>query len=515
MNYFLMAFGQGNTGKLKLFVIWIVLVVLTITSSLIVARRSLQQELVNQSEILHRVASQRADQHDAHLTALSAVASGASEFRMDLFLDVANTIKRFYPTVNSVLLVSLGDESIAAQTDELSSDADARLITNSARNTDGSLQLLALPEETGKYFLVKRTPNTDAARYGLALKIDASALLQSDANIWTQKLAQLTLIAPDGTLLGGKRTDLNTSFSKKLGSNSQPLILQTALTPTWGQLVPIRPILMSIVAVSIAYLAILLLLRQYARTRAAESAALIGRQEVRLAHASRVNALGEMASGIAHELTQPLTAILSQLQAGKHLLRRGDEKALGDVLDSSIEQSKRASAILGRMRQWSIPDAPSQQLTTLQDAMVTVQSLLLPEADRQKITVTFDLPDEALIVRADSVELEQVVFNLVRNAIDAVSSVSKPEVNIRLRTDNGSAIVEICDNGLGVDEAIRPHIFEPFVSKKKGGTGLGLALSQRLVEQMGGEIALGDDTEKTVFRVRLPLVAGHYIETSQ
>jgi signal transduction histidine kinase len=505
MSYFFRNVDQGNIGKLKLFAIWAVIVALTVTLFLFVERRALNRELVNQSEILHRVASQRADQHDAHLTALSAVASGESELRTDLFLQVAMTIKQFYPTVGSIHLIILGDGTVAAQTDALNSEQDVRLIINAARDSDGSLQLRPLTGEKEKYLLVKRSPNTDQARYALALKIDASALIQSDTDFWTQIQPQLRLIAPDGTVLAGPNSVEGIHFSKQLGSNSQPLLLETTLAPTWQQLFPIRPILITVIIISLAYFALLLLLRQFARTRAAERAAMIGKQETRLAHASRVNALGEMASGIAHELTQPLTAILSQLQAGKHLLKRGDENALNDVLNSSIEQSKRASAILERMRKWSVPHTSSKHDTKIQDAISTVESLLAPEAERQKIRLGFDLPREPLIVKADPVELEQVVFNLVRNALDAVATVSVPQVNVLLMTDQNNAIIEVSDNGPGVDETIRQRLFEPFVSKKENGTGLGLALSHRLVEEMSGNIALSNNTDRTIFRVQLPL----------
>jgi C4-dicarboxylate-specific signal transduction histidine kinase len=128
-----------------------------------------------------------------------------------------------------------------------------------------------------------------------------------------------------------------------------------------------------------------------------------------------------------------------------------------------------------------------------------------PEAERQKIRLSVDLPGEPLIVKADPVELEQVVFNLVRNALDAVSTAYAPQVNVLLMTDHNNAIIEVSDNGPGVDETIRARLFEPFVSKKENGTGLGLALSHRLVEEMGGNIALSNNADRTIFRVQLPL----------
>lgn len=498
-------FREGSPNRLKLIAIWLVLIVLTVVGLAGFERWSLQQELVTESEILHRIVSQRADQHDAHLTSLSAVASAGTNLRTDLFLDVANTIRRFYPRIVSIDLVSLIDGTSVVQTDSINSNDHAELIAKAARGSNGSLQLLAVPDSPGGYLLVKRSPNTDEARFGLALTIDGGVLLRSDGDFWEQESVQNGLTAPDGSLLAGKKLGPNSAFSKALGSASQPLLLETALTPSWASLFPLAPIVVGVAAVSLAYLLFLSLLRQYLRARSAERAALAGALELRLAHASRVNALGEMASGIAHELTQPLTAILSQLQAGKHMIQRGESKSLIKVLDDAVEQSKRAASILERMRRWTTPQGPSKQRISLQDSIDTIRSLVSPKAKELKISLKFDAPPEIVAVKADSVELEQVLFNLVRNALDAVEGQVSAVVEVQLYIEATDAFIDVRDNGRGVPPEIRQQIFEPFITDKKGGTGLGLALSQRLTDQMGGEISLIEDAEKTIFRVRLPI----------
>ena len=505
METSLTGFGAGNPNRLKLIIIWLVLVALTVVGLSAFERWSLQNELVSESEILHRIVSQRADQHDAHLTALSAVASAGEKLRTDLFLDVANTIRRFYPRIASIHLVSLIDDTSVAQATSLNSKDQAELIANAARQSNGSLQLLADPEKPSSYLLVKRSPNTDEARFGLALTIDADELLHTDADFWAQDSVQSGLAAPDGALLAGQKIGNNSAFSKVLGSASQPLILESALNPSWASLFPLRPIFVGIIVLSLTYLLFLSLLGQYLGARSAERVALAGALELRLAHASRVNALGEMASGIAHELTQPLTAILSQLQAGKHLNKRGESGSLSKVLDDAVEQSKRAASILERMRRWTTPQGPSKQLTSLQGSMETIQSLLLPKAKESNISLKFISPPEAVIVNADSVELEQVLFNLVRNAFDAVEDQANPLVDVQLYVEATDALIDVSDNGNGVAPEIRQRLFEPFVTQKSGGTGLGLALSQRLIDHMGGEISLVEDANKTIFRVRLPI----------
>jgi signal transduction histidine kinase len=212
--------------------------------------------------------------------------------------------------------------------------------------------------------------------------------------------------------------------------------------------------------------------------------------------------MGEMASGMAHELAQPLTAILSQAQAGRHLARRGDVERLGTVLDDTVTQAQRAADILDRLRRWSKPNRAPSKPCALHDAAQTVERLLALEAKSRGATITLSLHDAPLMIDANPVELEQVVFNLVRNALDA-SNVA--QVTIRTDIVGNAAVLDVIDNGPGVPEEIRPRIFEPFVTGKPDGTGLGLALCQRLVEEMGGEIELVPGAQETTFRLSMPL----------
>ena len=141
--------------------------------------------------------------------------------------------------------------------------------------------------------------------------------------------------------------------------------------------------------------------------------------------------------------------------------------------------------------------------------------MLSPKAKELKISLKFDVPPDFVAVKADSVELEQVLFNLVHNALDAVEGQASPIVEVQLYVGANDAFIDVRDNGRGVPLEIRPQIFEPFITDKKEGTGLGLALSQRLTDQMGGEISLLEDTEKTIFRVRLPISKEPKLEAAQ
>lgn len=259
------------------------------------------------------------------------------------------------------------------------------------------------------------------------------------------------------------------------------------------------------IAVTLIYAALVVGIRQYLRTRRAEKNATLSAQDARLAHASRVNSLGEMASGLAHELTQPLTAILSQSQAGKHLAMRGDALALMPVLDDTIAQAKRASVILERMRRWTNPSRGPITQSSLSNAANVVKDLLAPEASRQSAKLIFDF-DKALpyTIQAEPIELEQVIFNLVRNALDAVQNVPNPEVEVKILKDSNHVSLVVFDNGIGLPEDIKNRLFEPFVTSKSDGTGLGLALCQRLVERMDGEISASETDGHTVLTVIFP-----------
>jgi C4-dicarboxylate-specific signal transduction histidine kinase len=292
-----------------------------------------------------------------------------------------------------------------------------------------------------------------------------------------------------------------TGFSKPLGSVSQPLIFETSLAIGLSDILPLEKVLSVIALITTLFWLSSLGLKQRARTKDAESRAKLSAQETRLAHASRVNAMGEMASGMAHELAQPLTAILSQAQAGRHLARRGDVERLGTVLDDTVSQAQRAN-ILDRLRRWSKPNRTPSKSCAVHNAAQSVQNLLASEAKTKGAIITLSLHDDPLFIDADPVELEQVVFNLVRNALDA-SDMAR--VTISTHVDGPSVILDVSDSGPGVPEHLKPRIFEPFVTDKPDGTGLGLALCQRLVEEMGGDIALLDDTAQTTFRLSLPL----------
>ncbi|MBT8425513.1 MAG: two-component sensor histidine kinase [Silicimonas sp.] len=463
-------------------------------------------ELSVESARLHAIASQRVDQHDAHLTALSAIAVAGAEQRPDLFREVAGAIMRFYPRITGISLIPLDNDGGALEIG--TGQADLRgLIREAAHRSTGAPVLVRYPDTPPAYVIVKRSPNTDAARYGLALVIDAATLLDDDSGYWSKRGTARRLSLPDGApILIGGTGDVAPQVSQPLSSGTQPLRLETAIEVDLADLFPLGRVALVVAVITLAMAAARIALRQRAQVRAAEKRAELSGLESRLSHASRVNALGEMASGMAHELTQPLTAILAQTQAAKHLAARGQTDKVAAVLDDVVGQTRRASEILERLRTWTRPNERHPEAVDLRDCIRAAETLLGTQAAGIGATLKVALPDASVAVLADRVELEQVIFNLVRNALDAVGEgAGARAVSVTLAKTGDAAHIDVADTGPGIREDIRDKLFTPFVTTRDSGTGLGLALSQRLVERAGGELSLVPSTAGARFRVSLPL----------
>lgn len=495
--------SRGSNGRSILW--WLFFVALGVLSLAVIQQRIQLAELELESNELHRLASQRAGQHDAHLTALSAVAVASAGQRPDLFLDVAATISRFYPRILDVQLVPLDPTAPVVGSMPLGPGVAAEIRAAAQRST-GLPVVLPHPSQAQHYLMVKRSPNSDDAIYALALRISAAQLLESERNFWSGENVGARLSLPNSALLFRSAGMTAVQYSKAIESASQPLLLETSILIGVGNMLPPFQVILVVLTISLAYVATLAIVRQRSRTRVAESEADLRRMEAQLTHASRVNAMGEMASGMAHELTQPLTAILAQAQAGRRLVARGDigvlEPAFGDI----AAQAKRASAILERLRNWSRPQRGPIGPIDLRDALNNVQVLLSQEAERRGVLLRFDSPRGEIAVSADQVEMEQVLHNIIRNAFEALEAQTDGEISVLTKTSTNGVVLEVADNGPGVDEALWPRLFTPFTTTRENGTGLGLALSQRLVERAGGEISYVGGTSGARFRIVLPTV---------
>jgi two-component system sensor kinase FixL len=225
----------------------------------------------------------------------------------------------------------------------------------------------------------------------------------------------------------------------------------------------------------------------------------------------RLSTLGEMASGIAHEINQPLTAIATYAQAARRLVGRPDHHELDQVLGKIVQQAERAAAVIKRLRAFVRQQDAEQELVEPNDLVREVVQFLEMDALRRGIPVQAQWQSGLRPVLADRVQLQQVLLNLVLNAMDAsetAGSVSPVEVIVRPVNHSSRIQFEVMDLGSGVSEAARPLLFSPFFTTKPSGLGMGLSICRSIIEMHGGELRYEPRPERgSRFWFSLPAVA--------
>jgi C4-dicarboxylate-specific signal transduction histidine kinase len=219
-----------------------------------------------------------------------------------------------------------------------------------------------------------------------------------------------------------------------------------------------------------------------------------------------------LSSSIAHELNQPLGAILSNTEAAQMLLKASppDLGQISDILSDIVRDEQRVGDIILGLKNL-LNDRKESDLREL-DLNGTVPELVkivTPEAVKRKITLRTILAPEALPVRADPIHMQQVIINLVMNGMDAMQGAPAPHnltIRTRRKAESNFAEVMISDSGTGIRKENLAHIFDPFVTTKKQGTGLGLPIARTIVESYGGSIWAENRQRGAVFCFTLPLV---------
>lgn len=228
--------------------------------------------------------------------------------------------------------------------------------------------------------------------------------------------------------------------------------------------------------------------------------------EQSLAQSSKLAALGEMSAAVSHELNQPLAAMKTYLAGARLLLQRNrPEEALSSFgrIDDLIE---RMGAITRQLKSYARKGGDAFSPVNMGDALASSLSMMEPQLRQRHVQITRILPDEPVYVMADRMRLEQVMVNLLRNAIDATKSVSEPEVEIILAAGE-TATLAVRDNGDGIHDFEK--LFEPFYTTKKpgDGVGLGLAISSGIVNDLGGRLtARNAEAGGAVFEIQLPIL---------
>ncbi len=228
--------------------------------------------------------------------------------------------------------------------------------------------------------------------------------------------------------------------------------------------------------------------------------------EQSLAQSSKLAALGEMSAAVSHELNQPLAAMKTYLAGARLLLQRNrPEEALSSFgrIDDLIE---RMGAITRQLKSYARKGGDAFSPVNMGEALASSLSMMEPQLRQRHVQITRILPDEPVYVMADRMRLEQVMVNLLRNALDATKSVSEPEVEIILAAGE-TATLAVRDNGDGIQDF--DNLFEPFYTTKQpgDGVGLGLAISSGIVNDLGGRLtARNAEAGGAVFEIQLPIL---------
>ena len=214
----------------------------------------------------------------------------------------------------------------------------------------------------------------------------------------------------------------------------------------------------------------------------------------------RVSVLGELSGAIAHELNQPLTAILAYAQAARRLLggRSPELGKIAEVLDEIVHEDNRASEVIRRLHGLLRKGESKVELVELNELVESTAALLRSEAIGRKVRLDAVLASDLPRVSCDPVQLQQVLLNLFVNAMDAMGDtvISERVLTVRtLLTGDGYVEVRVCDRGQGISDAQRDQIFKPFFTTKDHGLGLGLSICAKIVKAHGGKLKIDSNTD--------------------
>lgn len=237
--------------------------------------------------------------------------------------------------------------------------------------------------------------------------------------------------------------------------------------------------------------------RQHTETRLQEL-------QTELVHVSRLTALGEMASALAHELNQPLSAIANYLKGSKMLLNRKivPHARIAEAVDDAANEALRAGEIIRRLRDFVARGETERRIESLPKLIEEASALALVGAKEHGVRVRFELDPNVDLVLADKVQIQQVVLNLIRNAVDAMLESDRRNLTVTVvSAENDMALVSVADTGAGVNEDVAGQLFQPFITNKRSGMGVGLSISRTIVEAHGGRIWVeANDGGGSVFR---------------
>jgi C4-dicarboxylate-specific signal transduction histidine kinase len=250
------------------------------------------------------------------------------------------------------------------------------------------------------------------------------------------------------------------------------------------------------------------------RKRAEEEVRDIERQyrevEMELARANRIATMGQLAASIAHEMNQPIAASVTNAHAGLRWLgaARPNLEEVRQALARIVKDGNRAGNVIGRIRELIKKAPPRKDSVDINEAVREVIELARGEAVKNGILMRTELADGLPLIEGDRVQLQQVVLNLVVNAVQAVGTVAEAERELLVTTGQAEpdgVLVAVKDWGPGLAPAARAHIFDAFYTTKPGGLGMGLSISRSIIEAHGGRFWVTDNLPRgTIFHFTIP-----------
>ena len=245
-------------------------------------------------------------------------------------------------------------------------------------------------------------------------------------------------------------------------------------------------------------------------TEREESAAMLDQARSELARLARLSELGEMASTLAHELNQPLSAIANYVQGCRRMLDKLDDELavrMRGALDETAKQALRAGDIIRHLREFVTRGATDKSPEDVKHLVEEAGALALMGSRERGVMSVFDFGAESGLVVADKVQIQQVLINLMRNAMEAMRDSPTKELHIRTRpAADRRMLIEVEDTGPGISDEIAPQLFQPFTTTKPNGMGVGLSISKRIIESHGGELTVARNASGgATFSFTLPM----------
>lgn len=466
--------------------------VLSLAGAALVGRSELarqQSTFETDARITHRLLSQRVVQHDAILATLALLQPAT---------DASAPERRLPALYSQILAVERRDGGAPWAVPALDT---AETLSRALRRP----ALAGLDLAAGRFWLVLA-----AEPASFALQMDLKAVVPwaewpmaadtSPVRVTLEHASQTFVVQPGRMRAGGWQYD----FRKPLASDSQPFDVVATRRIGWGEL-PWLTMAVQAVILAGVLAGLRTVLRQREQRRRAE-------ELLRLGQVARLNAMGELAAGMAHEINQPLTALLASTQAcGRLLDDEPPDLPLARVAaEQAARQARRAADVVGRLRRTvEQPDlrAPLRPVDLRQSVRAALH-LLAPELQARQIRTDMEAAGAPVTVLADAVALEQIVHNLLVNALQALEQVPQGQRALVLSVgeSGGTGALTVRDTGPGVAAEALPRLFEPFFTTRPGGLGLGLNLCETLAGRMGGQLTAANHPSRgAVFTLTLPL----------